>query len=139
MDGSKVGKNWVRVCRCDLPCLLVQRVARLGRATSVGENFLWIIAGSKSFRSYVDAVKTGTSIPHISGAQIRSYEFIRPPIGDDLIFDSFESTVAPLTEKADANLAESETLCHIRDTLLPKLISGKLRVPDVEKFTEACA
>jgi type I restriction enzyme S subunit len=31
---------------------------------------------------------------------------------------------------------ESRTLAALRDTLLPKLISGELRVPDVEKILE---
>ncbi len=87
-----------------------------------------------------DAVKTGTSIPHISGTQIKSFEFIKPPADDNRIFEQFESIVSPLTQKADSNIAESETLSQIRDILLPKLISGELRVPDAEKFVEhACA
>lgn len=34
------------------------------------------------------------------------------------------------------NLIESHTLAALRDTLLPKLIFGELRVPDVEKILE---
>ncbi len=126
MDGSKVGKNWVRVRASDLPCLLVQRVARLRPASSVGENFIWIAVGSPTFRYYVDAVKTGTSIPHISGGQIKSFEFVRPPLGDNRIFERFESIVAPLSAQVDKNHAESQTLATLRDTLLPKLLSGEM-------------
>jgi type I restriction enzyme S subunit len=35
-----------------------------------------------------------------------------------------------------ANDEESKTLAQLRDTLLPKLISGELRVADAEKFVE---
>lgn len=129
MDGSKVGKNWVRVRDADLPCLLVQRVARLRAANSVGENFLWIFIGSDAFRGYVDGVKTGTSIPHISGGQIKKLDFVRPPIGDNRIFHAFEKLVAPFAEQHDANVAESLTLSTLRDTLLPRLLSGELPVP----------
>ena len=38
--------------------------------------------------------------------------------------------------KIDDNKEESRTLAPLRDTLLPKLLSGELRVPDVEKFME---
>ncbi|WP_444962836.1 restriction endonuclease subunit S [Nocardiopsis sp. M1B1] len=41
-----------------------------------------------------------------------------------------------LEEKADAALAESRTLTELRDTLLPQLMSGKLRVKDAEKIVE---
>jgi type I restriction enzyme S subunit len=36
----------------------------------------------------------------------------------------------------DHYVVESRTLAALRDTLLPKLISGELRVPDVEKILE---
>ena len=42
----------------------------------------------------------------------------------------------PLLLEIRANLFQSNTLAHIRDTLLPNLISGKLRVPDAEKLAE---
>ena len=136
MDGSKVGKNWVRVRAADLPCLLVQRVARLRAASSIGENFIWILVGSSTFRYYVDAVKTGTSIPHISGGQIKKYHFMRPAREDNRIFEHFESLASPMTKQTDKNHAESQTLANLRDTLLPKLLSGELRVPEAEKQVE---
>ena len=137
MDGSKVGKNWVRVRAADLPCLLVQRVARLRAASSIGENFIWIVVGGSTFRYYVEAVKTGTSIPHISGGQIKSYDFIRPPRDNNEHFEHFESLVAPMTQQADNNHAESATLAALRDTLLPRLLSGELRVGVAERKAEA--
>jgi type I restriction enzyme S subunit len=41
-----------------------------------------------------------------------------------------------LEERADHALAESETLATLRDTLLPQLMSGRLRVKDAEKIVE---
>lgn len=49
----------------------------------------------------------------------------------------FESTVAPLFGRMTANRAESHTLTQIRDTLLPKLLSGQIRVKDAERVVEA--
>ena len=81
MDGSKVGKNWVRVQKKDLPCLLVQRVARLRAKDSMDQTFLRYLIGNPQFSGYVERVRTGTSIPHISGGQIRSYAILLPPLG----------------------------------------------------------
>jgi type I restriction enzyme, S subunit len=136
MDGSKVGKNWVRVRRSDLPCLLVQRVARLRSAHSVGQGFISLLIGSATFRDFIEAVKTGTSIPHISGGQIKEYSFFRPPIGDDRLFHAFEALVAPMTTQSDKNYAETEVLAALRDTLLPKLLSGELSVASFAKRIE---
>jgi len=38
----------------------------------------------------------------------------------------------------DESTAEILTLVAIRDTLLPKLISSELRLPDAERITERC-
>ena len=136
MDGSKVGKNWVRVRRCDLPCLLVQRVARLRARSSIGAHFIWLLVSDPRFQFHVEAVKTGTSIPHISGGQIKAYGFIRPPTGDDRIFHRFEQLVAPMCDQMDVNIEQSRTLTALRDALLPKLLSGELRVPAATKPVE---
>ena len=41
-----------------------------------------------------------------------------------------------MIEKAGFNMRENMVLSELRDTLLPKLISGELRIPDAEKFLE---
>lgn len=49
----------------------------------------------------------------------------------------FERTVEPFFDKIRMNGEESRTLASIRDTLLPKLLSGEIRVKDAEKLVEA--
>lgn len=128
MDGSKVGKNWVRVRRCDLPCLLVQRVASLREKNSIGQHYLWILVSDARFRNFVDAVKTGTSIPHISGGQIKAFDLVRPPVGENLVFKHFEEIVGPIGEQIDANIEQSQTLTALRDALLPQFLSGEFSI-----------
>ena len=52
------------------------------------------------------------------------------------IVSSFEKLTYPLDENIRSFEEEIRTLSETRDTLLPKLISGELRVPDAEKFIE---
>lgn len=59
-----------------------------------------------------------------------------PPVQ---IVNAFEHLVAPLDEKITNNEQESRTLADIRDTLLPKLLSGELRVPTTERPQEVVA
>jgi len=47
---------------------------------------------------------------------------------------AFESLVVPWLERIMTNATESETLAVLRDTLLPKLLSGELRVRDVDSL-----
>jgi len=46
------------------------------------------------------------------------------------ILDAFHRTCAPIYEQSEANRTQSRTLAALRDTLLPKLLSGELSVAD---------
>jgi len=48
--------------------------------------------------------------------------------------DEFEKQVGPGLERIRAALLDTRTLAALRDTLLPKLISGELRLKDAERF-----
>jgi type I restriction enzyme S subunit len=48
------------------------------------------------------------------------------------VLDAFDAAVAPLLASAYASADQSHTLAALRDTLLPKLVSGELRVTDAE-------
>ncbi|WP_419940794.1 restriction endonuclease subunit S [Candidatus Palauibacter sp.] len=52
---------------------------------------------------------------------------------------AFSSVTAPLLNRLKANQREARTLAALRDTLLPKLISGEIRVDDAQKLTGARA
>ena len=53
------------------------------------------------------------------------------------ILDTFQSYVEPMRDQIARNERESRTLAAIRDALLPKLLSGEIRVKGTEKFVEA--
>jgi type I restriction enzyme S subunit len=71
---------WVR--RSDLPCLLVQRVARLRGINGLSTDYLRYVLGSKEFAEYVKGITTGVNVPHISGKDIKRFRFSLPPLGD---------------------------------------------------------
>lgn len=48
------------------------------------------------------------------------------------IAEVFGKLIAPLYESVRANVEQAQTLATLRDTLLPRLISGQLRLPEVE-------
>ena len=50
------------------------------------------------------------------------------------VVEAFESQIGPMLRRIRESLNESRTLAALRDTLLPKLISGELPVKDAEKF-----
>jgi type I restriction enzyme, S subunit len=61
------------------------------------------------------------------------HELIIPPTS---LLEAFDNRVSLYFELMQANGVESDTLATLRDTLLPKLLSGEVRVKDAEKFLE---
>jgi len=55
------------------------------------------------------------------------------------VLSAFSGLEAPLLAKVARNNRESRVLAALRDTLLPKLISGELRVKEVQRAVEATA
>ena len=46
---------------------------------------------------------------------------------------TYESKTSPMHRKQERLVKESRTLAALRDTLLPKLLSGEVRVPEAER------
>ncbi|MDA9735016.1 restriction endonuclease subunit S, partial [SAR116 cluster bacterium] len=46
----------------------------------------------------------------------------------------FNEITSPMIQKISNSLDETKVLSELRDTLLPKLISGELKVPNAEKI-----
>ena len=55
------------------------------------------------------------------------------------VLRGFANAVSGWVDAVEQNKQESQTLAQLRDTLLPKLISGELRIADAETFMERVA
>lgn len=91
----------------DLPCLLVQRVARLRGQKQLDNGFLRYVIGSQSFTEHVLAVQTGTAVPHISTKQIQSFHFDLPPLPEQR---AIAATLGALDDKSELNRKMNATL-----------------------------
>ena len=76
----------------------------------------------------------GSTFQEISKSNFRPIPVIVPP---DLILNAFRECTEPLYRHIVENERESHALAQLRDTLLPKLIAGELRIPDAERFLES--
>jgi type I restriction enzyme S subunit len=80
------------------------------------------------FNSIADG-RSGT-FPQITFDAISGMQMVLPPIQ---IQNEFQNLTSSMEFKQDALYEENQTLIQLRDTLLPKLISGEVRVKDIEK------
>lgn len=114
MDGSRVGDNRAKVKQVDLPLILAQRVACLRAKKEFSQGYLWYTIFSDNFKKYVEAIHTGTSIPHISQKQIEDFEILCPPLETQR---RIAAILSSLDDKIDLLHRENSTLEQMAETL----------------------
>lgn len=94
-------------------------------------------ASSDELIAHTTLLSNGARMPRTSWHDIDAYKVVLP---DEYSAAAFNDAARPLFERIFSNLAAMATLSELRDTLLPRLISGKLRLPEAEaKLNEALA
>ncbi|GAB7228258.1 hypothetical protein VrSk94_19430 [Vibrio rotiferianus] len=126
MDGSLVGRNYALITESNHePMLLVQRVARIRCKTTLVHQYLLQHVASDRFKSYVDAVKTVTAIPHISAKDIKHFMIALPSVDE-------QQKIASVLTAADKEIEVLEAkLAHFKQekkALMQQLLTGKRRV-----------
>lgn len=97
--------------------------------------FLWGVFTSSSVSKRMEAIVTGTSKSH---QRVKPKDVCNIEIGapNDRLMRTYGDIVLPILNRTINSISESNVIAELRDTLLPKLISGELRIPDAEKFLE---
>ncbi len=80
-----------------------------------------------------EVMRTGSAQPFIPNSSLASLQVVRAP---DKVLDEFCSTIRSLRLREQTSQMESRTLAAIRDSLLPKLLSGEIQVRKLEKAVE---
>lgn len=79
------------------------------------------------------ASSKATTMGHIKRSDLKNAKTVVPPIE---LISSFGEYFSPLREKANLCFLENNILSELRDTLLPRLISGELKISDAENLVE---
>jgi type I restriction enzyme S subunit len=80
---------------------------------------------SEDVVKYSDASSSGTRMPRTNWNILSEYKI---PIPNDEILVKFNQVIKPLIDKVERNIFSIQTLSKLRDTLLPKLMKGDIRV-----------
>lgn len=75
----------------------------------------------------IENKSTGSTFKEASGALMKSLQVIMP---EQKVFEDFEEIVCPLFARIESLEKENSRLSLLRDTLLPRLMSGELEVPE---------
>jgi type I restriction enzyme S subunit len=96
-------------------------------------SFLALCASSDELVAHADRGSTGTKMPRTSWSAISKYAISVP---DAILAQAFEEIVGPMIDSIVAGVHESATLASLRSALLPKLMSGEIRIRNTEQFME---
>lgn len=104
----------------------------------VGMALVYSLFNETTFRQTLSGMVTGTSKSHqrVSPGAVTKLIVLT---ADPQIFSAFEKAVGPMLDQILANRLESRTLAQTRDWLLPKLMSGEIRVADAARVVENAA
>jgi type I restriction enzyme, S subunit len=125
MDGSLVGRSFASLSDDDVPALLLQRVARI-RTEAISQAYLRTWVCSPRFTEHCDAVKTTTAIPHISPADIRSFEIAIPPTKAEQ--DAISSILSDMDSDISALESKLAKARAIKQGMMQELLTGRIRL-----------
>lgn len=95
----------------------------------------YVMARHEPFRKYAIQAMTGTSgRQRVELSRLLQYPLALPP--DASIALALDPTLSALQGRIAANDSQAKALADLRDTLLPRLISGKLRLPEAQEQLE---
>ena len=99
--------------------------------TKIGAALFYEMTRTEEFQAYLESVAEGSAYPAVRADRFASAPVVLPQPADQ---EKFEESVMPLRMRAHQGTVESRSLAALRDTLLPQLMSGKLRVRDAERI-----
>jgi type I restriction enzyme S subunit len=95
--------------------------------------FVLVCISQDEFVAFTERTSDGTKMPRTSWSRMERYGVCLP---DQAALEAFNAIANPMLDRIVANIHESRTLAATRDLLLPKLMSGEVRVSEASATIE---
>jgi len=106
----------------------------LGPKQPIGMYYIYCLARNPEFRNHAIQAMTGTSGRQRVDSKCFDFYYLAIPPSE--VIQKFQDVVSPWFKMLKTNDEESQNLVEIRDTLLPKLLTGEVRVKNAKEFEE---
>lgn len=103
-------------------------VIRNNKPNIISTTFIYYLLRSKLFEAFIAARTEGSVIPHLYQKDFMEFEFSLP--APDRMTE-FEKIAEPMFSQIIGNLNENKVLASLRDSLLPKFMTGELDVSEL--------
>lgn len=105
---------------------LNQRVGKISTENGISDlGFVYCIVRNPAYKTHAESKSHGSAQANVSGTDLMSYPTVLPSA---VVLDVFNQILAVFIWQILVKYEESQTLAALRDTLLPRLISGQLRL-----------
>ena len=112
--------------------MLNQRVGRFLPNSGL-EPFVFSCVRQPEFKEFAESKSHGSAQANVSTKDLLAYPLLNP---GELIIKPFCEIASTLFRNSLANSVQTSSLAQTRDLLLPKLMSGEIRVGDADKFAQ---
>ncbi len=99
----------------------------------ISPSYLWRWMRTIYWSNFIEGAKTGSAQAGANAKVLGQFKFICPSMK---LLEVIDTILSYLIKRQRSLQNENRTLISLRDTLLPKLFSGELRIPDAEKIIE---
>ena len=131
-DGAQIGRKTYFDCGFPHPeCAVNEHVFILRAKHPSYQRYLFFWLDQDSMTQEIISLNSNSAQPGINQQAVLRLPFLIPP---DPVVYAFDDISKVLTDRLLASCLENRTLAALRDALLPKLISGEIRVKDAESF-----
>lgn len=137
MDRPLIGAGMrvATVVESDLPCLLLQRVAKIQPGQEIDGRFIMRLLASRAFEAHFAPETTGVSVPHISGEQISNFVIPVAPLDEQHQICDFLDEELDRLQRLQLDACRAiDLLRERRSALIAAAVTGQI---DVRGFTAA--
>jgi type I restriction enzyme S subunit len=127
------GASILRTCVVDLavlPARVNQHVARIRAKEGIPARFLHLHLVRQEMKDHLIGFNAGATREAVTKGHLEGIQLVVPP---PVILKVFDKNIAPIYARKESNLRQISTLTVLRNILLPKLLSGEIRVTEAEQ------
>ena len=106
-------------------CCINEHVYRIRVSDTLSQEYLYFWLNTEAALDEMRVKGTGVAIPGLNSSAVRTLSILVP---NNQVVDTFNMVAANVVGKIFRNSNQSRTLSTLRDTLLPKLVGGEVRV-----------
>lgn len=106
---------------------------RAKKGSPIARHWLYYCLMTSAVRDQIISCSNGSTVNMLKPAGLQIPQMVVPPAK---LCRAFDAVAEDLRTKIESGVDRAETLAQLRDTLLPRLISGKLRLPEARELAE---